>query len=65
MKVKFLKDTVVYKGLKPYKKNQMTQLSEKLSKKHWVKGDITILGDHNFVMPEKIEKVVKNDKKEN
>jgi hypothetical protein len=67
MKVKFLKETIVYKGLKPYKKGQMTQLNEKLCKKHWVKGDLEILGEHDFVMPEKVEKKVevKNDKKEN
>jgi len=56
MKVKFLKDTEIYKGRKPYKAGQMAQFTADICKKHWVKGNLEILDEHDFKMPKKEEK---------
>ena len=56
MKVIFLKETAVYKTLKPYKEGQMAQFTEKEAMALLEKGCIEIIGEYKPTPPKKEKK---------
>lgn len=56
MKVIFLKETAVYKNLKPYKEGQMAQFTEKEAMALLEKGCIEIIGEFKAPAPKKENK---------
>jgi hypothetical protein len=56
MTVRFLKETVVYKGLKPYKEGQTAQFTEKEAMALLEKGFIEIIGEVKLQAPKKEKK---------